>query len=177
MHHIRVLKSDCCGWSKSGLWPSSRCTSNKQNQSWRRRPAITDQMRWPTQSALWVCLDLTTSYKHIDDSECGCYLKTQTQVTITINHNGKRVKAPWHQHRGAIVTCFLWLTNYGLGSGGGIPTDGTCNPLEVKFIGMDFVLLRVHWISVTKQAGRGKWGCSESELYAVTHSIYPCKPS
>lgn len=129
MHHIRVLKSDCCGWSKSGLWPSSRCTSNKQNQSWRRRPAITDQMRWPTQSALWVCLDLTTSYKHIDDSECGCDLKTQTQVTITINHNGKRVKAPWHQHRGAIVTCFLWLTNYGLGSGGGIPDWWDMQPL------------------------------------------------
>lgn len=26
---------------------------------------------------------------------------------------------------------------------------------------------------MTKQAGRGKWGRSESELYAVTHSIYP----
>lgn len=60
---------------------------------------------------------------------------------------------------------------------GASPTGGTCKPLKVKFIGMDFVLLLVHWISVTKQAGRGKWGCSESELFAVTHSIYPCKPS
>lgn len=43
------------GWCKRGLWPSSRCSSNKQNQSWRQRSAITHQ----TQSALWVCLDLT----------------------------------------------------------------------------------------------------------------------
>lgn len=27
---------------------------------------------------------------------------------------------------------------------GASPTDGTCNPLEVKFIGIDFLLLLVH---------------------------------
>lgn len=85
-------------------------------------------MRWPAVSSVGL-----PWFKNILDTQWWLSVdvmrKPRPWVIISINHNGKRVKAVWHHPRRAIVACFLWLTNYVFGSGGGIPNWWDMQPL------------------------------------------------
>lgn len=64
---------------------------------------------------------------------------TQSRVIVPINHNGKKVKPTLTSAPRGVCNLLLVANQLWFGFlAGASPTDGTRNPLEVKFIGMDF---------------------------------------